>query len=142
MKFRPVLVPFAAVIALSAGLTLGAVDASRNTIHTPEPSPSITWSAPAVLTQSVQCQEDDPCWDCHALGNRVCGPANDAEKSAAWDVWEYANGAHSLKVDPSKAFRVEYVGSARDYPRNVTDNEVALVGKDGKWYVFRAAYTS
>lgn len=126
MKLRPALIPFAAVLALSAGLTLGAVDASRNTIHTPAP----------------QCQEDESCWDCHALGNRVCGPANDAEKSAAWDVWEYANGAHSLKVDPAKAFRVEYVGSARDYPRNITDNEVALVGKDGKWYVFRAAYTS
>jgi len=20
------------------------------------------------------CQEDEPCWDCHTMGNRVCGP--------------------------------------------------------------------
>ena len=22
---------------------------------------------------SVTCAEDDPCWDCHTMGNRVCG---------------------------------------------------------------------
>jgi hypothetical protein len=22
----------------------------------------------------VWCHEDAPCWDCHAMGNRVCGP--------------------------------------------------------------------
>jgi hypothetical protein len=22
----------------------------------------------------VTCQEDMPCWDCHTMGNRVCGP--------------------------------------------------------------------
>ena len=25
---------------------------------------------------SEQCQEDDPCWDCHTMGNRICGPVD------------------------------------------------------------------
>lgn len=94
---------------------------------------------PPPATASV-CQEDDPCWDCHALGNRVCGPSSPAEEDYAWKAWEYGNGAHSLKMDPSRAFRVEYVGSALDYPRSLADNETAVVGKDSHWYVFRAAY--
>lgn len=23
---------------------------------------------------AVTCAEDDPCWDCHTMGNHVCGP--------------------------------------------------------------------
>jgi hypothetical protein len=89
----------------------------------------------------VQCQEDDPCWDCHSLGNRVCGPANDTERADAWKVWDYSDGPRHLTVDPSRAFRVEYVGNALDWPRDLTESEVALPGKDNRWYVFRADYT-
>lgn len=120
-----------ALITRIAALTL-AFGALSGCAATTDVRPSVS--------QSAQCQEDDPCWDCHALGNRVCGPANDGERATAWDVWDYSNGAHSLKIDPSRAFRVEYVGNALTYPRNVAENETALVGKDGKWYVFRAAY--
>lgn len=24
--------------------------------------------------ERVTCQEDEPCWDCNAMGNHVCGP--------------------------------------------------------------------
>lgn len=95
----------------------------------------------SVPTPAAQCQEDEACWDCHALGNRVCGPANDAERAYAWDVWEYANGAHSLKIDTTRGYRVDYRGNAIDYPRGLAWNEVALVGKDAKWYVFTATPT-
>ena len=27
--------------------------------------------------RSVRCEEDQPCWDCHTMGNRVCGPVNE-----------------------------------------------------------------
>lgn len=27
---------------------------------------------PVVNTQG--CEEDQPCWDCHTMGNKVCGP--------------------------------------------------------------------
>lgn len=24
-----------------------------------------------------RCWEDEPCWDCHTMGNRICGPTVD-----------------------------------------------------------------
>ena len=131
--------PLILTASLALGLTVGATGLAGS--HTPDPAPSVTWSAPPVLTQALACQEDDPCWDCHSLGNRVCGPASPEESAAAWAAWDYSHGNRSLKVDPSRAYKVEYVGSALDTPRSLADNEAAIVGKDGKWYVFRAAYT-
>ena len=32
-------------------------------------------STQASTTQVKECQEDDPCWDCKTMGNKVCGPA-------------------------------------------------------------------
>ena len=81
--------------------------------------PSVT---PAPI---AQCQRDT---------------ASDAECVYAWQVWDYADGPHSLKMDPSKAFRVDYIGSSADYPRDLAEYDLALVGKDGNWYVFRAEY--
>lgn len=26
------------------------------------------------VSQAPVCQEDEPCWDCETMGNRVCGP--------------------------------------------------------------------
>lgn len=72
-------------------------------------------------------------------GQAIASPSNDA--ATAWDVWEYSNGAAKLKMDPARAFRVEYLGSATDYPQGLAGNEVALVGKDFRWYVFAAEYT-
>lgn len=23
---------------------------------------------------TTECQEDEPCWDCHTMGNKICGP--------------------------------------------------------------------
>jgi hypothetical protein len=31
---------------------------------------AIDWSKPAA---TVQLQEDDPGWDCHTMGNKICG---------------------------------------------------------------------
>lgn len=30
--------------------------------------------APRPVVEVPACQEDDPCWDCETMGNRVCGP--------------------------------------------------------------------
>lgn len=45
--------------------------------HEPEPAPVAPVSTPApVASPSVaRCQEDEPCWDCATMGNRICGPA-------------------------------------------------------------------
>jgi hypothetical protein len=121
----------AGIVALGLAFTVWAGAAITHEID-------VRTSVPASIT----CQEDDPCWDCHSLGNRICGPQNEAEREAGWAVWEYGNGAHSLKVDTSRAFRVDYVGNSIDYPRALRENDLALPGKDGNWYVFRAEYTT
>jgi hypothetical protein len=35
-----------------------------------EEAPKVRDVAPSGLV----CYEDDPCWDCRTMGNRVCGP--------------------------------------------------------------------
>lgn len=47
------------------------------------PGPSPCWSEPSVLevqacfarevSTPVRCEEDEPCWDCTTMGNRICG---------------------------------------------------------------------
>lgn len=56
----------------------------------------------------------------------------------AWEVWDYSGGPSKLKIDTSRGFRVEFMGSAADYPQDLADTDLAIVGKDGHWYVFRA----
>jgi hypothetical protein len=96
----------------------------------------------AAVTASPTCEEDMPCWDpadCLTIGNRVCGTADDA--GTAWKVWERENGPAKLKVDPSRPHRVDYMASTDTYPENMDTYDLALVGTDGRWYVFRATYT-
>jgi hypothetical protein len=37
---------------------------------------------PPSPTQTRKCQEDDPCWNCHTMGDRKCGPGAGAALSA------------------------------------------------------------
>lgn len=39
--------------------------------------------APAISpsgARPVRCTEDMACWDCHTMGNRVCGPGSGRER--------------------------------------------------------------
>ena len=120
-------VPAAAAGIIALGLTLGAV----------APIPGV--GAP---TPTVSCEEDMPCWDpaaCAEIGNQVCGTATDAD--VAWQVWEEQDGARQLRVDPSRPFKVQYMVSTPDAPQNMDTYDLALLGKDGRYYVFRAEYT-
>jgi hypothetical protein len=90
---------------------------------------------------AAACQEDEPCWDCTTDGNKVCGTPSPAESAAAWKVWDYSGGAHKLTLDPSRPFRVDYVGRYSSVP-NTGTGEVALLGKDGDAYLFRVRYTT
>lgn len=39
--------------------------------------PPVQLIEPVTLTADtaplVRCEEDMPCWDCHTMGNRICG---------------------------------------------------------------------
>jgi len=34
-----------------------------------------TPTPPTTVPPVVPCEEDEPCWDCETMGNKVCGPA-------------------------------------------------------------------
>lgn len=125
MRIKPA-VAIASILAATA-LTFQISTASQPADYTPE-----------TVTSQEECYEDMPCFDCYEDGNLICGPQSDDEVATAWEVWDYSDGPRKLKVDTSRAFRVDYVGSAHHTPKDLTDTEVALVGKDGNWYVFRA----
>lgn len=126
MRLRPYALPALATLALAGGLTLGTFG----------PVPGVGPSTPPI---AAQLTEDDPGWDCATQGNRVCGPVTDADRAAGWHVWDTSDGARSLRVDPSRPYRVDYLGtSARP---ELADNEAAVVGRDFQWHVFRATYT-
>lgn len=119
----------ASIAVIAAGLTLGVG------------IPTLT-SPPAPTVTPFTCDEDMPCWDpheCAEIGNKVCGEVSDA--ATAWEVYEQQDGNRKLKVDPTRPYRVDYMVSTPDYPQNLDTYDLVLVGKDGRWYVFRASYT-
>lgn len=119
--------PALATLALVGGLTVGTFT----------PSPGV--GAPTPTDTRPVLMEDDPGWDCTLDGDRICGPLTDAARAAGWRVWDEQQGTRSLRVDPSRPYRVEYRGtSARP---KLADNETALVGRDFQWHVFAAVYT-
>lgn len=59
-----------AILGLIASL-LTAGCSVPNLTHTPH-SPAST-STPAPAPSTATCTEDMPCWNCHTMGNRVCG---------------------------------------------------------------------
>ena len=118
----------AALSALVLSLTLTACSGAET-------------SAPSGAPASV-CQEDEPCWDdsqCYAIGNYICAPSSEDE-ALGWEEWDTQNGGRYLKVDPSRPFKVMFNGTATRSPK-LQDGSVGIVGGDGRWYVFTAAYT-
>ncbi|MBB2505998.1 hypothetical protein [Amycolatopsis echigonensis] len=57
------LVGFAGIVAVTAVAALAGLAGCKPVKGSPERAPV-----------SVQCNEDEPCWDCHTMGNRQCGP--------------------------------------------------------------------
>ena len=59
------------------GDTIGACsDGGSDTgssIEEDEPEPSNP-RQPTTTVPPAVCQEDEPCWDCETMGNRICGP--------------------------------------------------------------------
>lgn len=49
-----------------AAIVVSGVGWALAQVTTPDP--------PRARPAVVRCAEDDPCWDCHTMGNRRCGP--------------------------------------------------------------------
>lgn len=76
---------------------------------TPEPQVVIPGiPAPAVgtpVTSSVGCQEDNPCWDCSTMGNRICSGTEATgqvceEDMACWDCATMGNTVCGTVSEP------------------------------------------
>jgi hypothetical protein len=91
-----------------------------------------------IITATPTKQEDDPTWDCFEDGNRVCGDPDKTYAMDGWAQWDIQNGGRYLHVDPSREYRVDYIGIAKFTPK-LACNEIALPSLS-YWYVFRATY--
>lgn len=140
-KLTPAIaLPLAALAVIGSGLTIGAALPDR---AAPAPSPAIAPHSLDTLGVGTPtpppCQEDEPCWNCIDMGNRICGDPDGERATPAWEAFDTQGGARKLKVDPSRPFRVDYVGYAVETPR-LTGDQLGIVGIDGIWYIFEAGY--
>lgn len=72
--------PAVAAHLANHGDTIGACNDAPESDPTP---PSTTTTLPNEPTPGAPdepvavCQEDEPCWDCETMGNRICGPTTE-----------------------------------------------------------------
>ena len=118
------IIPALATAVIAAGLTLGAL-IPTNGVGTPTPPPIV--------------MEDDPDWQCTQQGDYICGAVTDDVQKHGWEVFDTAHAAAGLRLDPSRPYRIDFRGWAVRSPK-LQENDVAVVGTDFKWYVFRATY--
>ena len=53
----------------------GEADGGIGPVEPPlEPPATTTTLPPEEPPVTATCQEDEPCWDCETMGNRICGP--------------------------------------------------------------------
>lgn len=57
----------APVIAAAVVIAGFGIDTSIPPVIDPGPAPA------TVAAKATECHEDEPCWDCHTMGNRICG---------------------------------------------------------------------
>ena len=129
------------------------------TNHSPLPKPALiagTFGAGLALTvtgylyvqppQTVDhlpvsasvMQEDDEGFDCHLMGNRVCGDPGQVHAAEAWQAWDTAGGWTYLRVNPDVENRVDYIGTATLPPSVDTSAGYGAIPSLNGWYVFRA----
>lgn len=63
---------------------------------------------PLVDEPPAECQEDEPCWDCQTMGNRICGP-NQIQELEAWASFQPEALPAEVRNEP---FKVTYRGTA------------------------------
>ncbi|MFD4933475.1 hypothetical protein [Streptomyces virginiae] len=75
----------AGLLALVALVLAASVGAARSA-GSPPPRPAATVTVVNDANGDGRCEEDEPCWDCRAMGNGVCGADVPPECAGAGDV--------------------------------------------------------
>ncbi|ALY10638.1 hypothetical protein FDH86_gp103 [Arthrobacter phage Tank] len=132
MKLNALTASAAALVIVSAGLTIGALS-----------TPTVQGvGQPTQIPVSIAAQEpmeDEPGFDCQLHGNRACGNLTESDRALAWDAWDSNNGWSKLRTSckPSQGSRIDVVGNNHvTAPRTEGEGEVALPGTNGVWYLF------
>lgn len=121
----------AGIALIAAGLTIGATTPTPFDpgVETPTPSPT------------VHIEEDDPGFDCTAMGNHICGEMPAEMRRSAWKAWDAQGGAERLLVNThSKVTLTGYATTdpyVKDSPVHLKTGQLALADS-GIWYVFTA----
>lgn len=139
---RKLTVPALALAVIAGGLTIGATLPEYGGIGAPTPAASAPFTLPPVLAAAVQCEEDEPCFDCETMGNLICGGSEltEADKAGAWALWDAMGGAEHLLVDTHARVTLTGYTFTDPYKQGTPEldiNQLALNG-DGVWYVFTA----
>lgn len=124
-------IPAAAAGVIALGLTIGAALPTQG-VGTPTPTSTI----PAVL--QVAIEEDDPRWNCETQGNRICGNLTEAQRTAAWEIWDAAGGAAQLIVDPHAKVTLTGYSLLDPYAQGSPElgiHQLALPGAE-VWFIF------
>ena len=61
-------------LGLSACSTEAHNASTKGVEHVVKASTQPTTQPSTEAKPAKECQEDEPCWDCHTMGNKVCGP--------------------------------------------------------------------
>lgn len=74
------------ILVLGTGAVRGNIpDRGQPVIVTTTTTSTTSTTISTTTTSTAPCQEDDPCWNCETMGNKVCGEVN---------VEIYREGAH------------------------------------------------
>lgn len=101
-----------------------------------QPAQPVPFHLPPALT--VQCEEDQPCWDCHTMGNHTCNVSTEATKAEAWATFD------TYTFKPSTTTRVEYVRTLDAEPAHLPMTQFTLESNahKGTWHIFQSVPTA
>lgn len=73
--------------------------------------------------QSIErCMEDEPCWDCNTMGNKICGPSIQALADASWEGLSMEDQNFLNSIGASDETIIAY-----------RDAQLAAAGLEGSW---------
>jgi hypothetical protein len=134
-------IPAAAAGVIALGLAIGTFSPDLTEgVATPTPTASATFVLPEPLLSAVTCTEDEPCWDCETMGNRICGTMAEPMQRSAWKAWDAAGGAEQLLVDTHAKVSLTGYALTDPYGQGLPELDVHQLAlpESGVWYIFTA----
>lgn len=106
------------------------------------PAPTQKSAATTAATTPIPAiEEDDPAWDCHTMGNKVCGPTLQPWLADAWNSFDGKRVAESVGPEnAAQAFDLTYAGTYSTEPHWPGYVVVASKVYLGIFHAFKISY--